>query len=163
MSEKEKIKAGDHIGHVVAWGILEGKQAPQVFAQMDIGLSWFGSLKEGRAREITLESLVTMGFKGDDLMQLVRNPDSALDKTKDLRLVVEYDAQNTDKNGDPRAVIRWVNEIGGFKNQMDESNALKALSGMKVKGDLMKIRQEKGVKAEPAPQTDMGDDEEIPF
>ena len=156
---KELLKAGDHIGHVIAWGVLEGKKAPRVFAQMDVGLSWFGSLAEGRAREITLEALVTMGFNGDDLSDLVKNP-NALDKNKDLRLVVEHEPHY--ETGVLQANIKWVNEVsGGFKTQMDEGSALKALGSMKVKGDLIKIRNEKGVTV--SETASPADSEEIPF
>lgn len=166
MIDEQKIKAGDHVGQVQAWGILEGKKAPQVFVKMSIGLTWFGSLAEGRAREITLEALVTMGFQGDELEDLVKDPFNALDKTRDLRLVVEYEA---DKNGDMKPRIRWVNDLlgPGFKNQLDEGNALKALSNMKVKGDLLKIRKDKNVSNEPkreyVPEGSQPEAGDIPF
>lgn len=163
----EQITAGDHVGQVVSWGLLEGKKAPQVFVKMDIGLTWFGSLAEGRAREITLEALVTMGFQGDDLSDLLKYPENALDKNRDLRLVVEYEP---DGNGEPKPRIRWVNDVNGgkFKNQLGEVDALKALSGLKVKGDLMKIRKDRGLDNEPKRQLNVpaGSEptaEEIPF
>jgi len=160
---EEKIKAGNHIGQVTAWGVLEGKQAPQVFVKTTIGLTWFGSLSE-RALNITLKSLVTMGFMGDDLSELVKNQENALDKNKDLELVVEYETYN----GETRPKIKWVNDLGGgFKNQMDSGTAVKALSGLKVKGDLMKIRQEKGITVNQVSQTFGGAnfdaDNDIPF
>ncbi len=158
MSNEPKLNAGDHIGHVVNWGLSETNGGnPQVYVAMDVGLTWFGYLNEGRAREITLEALVTMGFKGDDLADLVRNPVDALDKNKDLSLVVEHRTYK----GKTKAEIIWVNEIGGgIKNKLDEADALKALSNLKVAGDLMKIRQEKGVKTESPAQETAGD---IPF
>lgn len=144
MENENKIKAGDHIGHVQSWGISKTNAGnPQVFARFDIGLTWWGTLKEGRGREISLESLVVMGFKGDDLADLVRDPMGALDKDKDLRLVVEYEA---DQSGELKPRIKWINDVAGpMKNQMNETDALAALANLKVAGDLMKIRKDKGV------------------
>lgn len=161
----EKFIVGDNVGKPLAWGILEGKKAPQVYVKTSIGLSWFGSLAEGKAMEITLTALVNMGFKYDSLDMLVKDPDGALDKNKDVIFVVEYDENRMDpKTGDPVPKIRWVNSLGGgFKKQMNEKDALAALSSLKVKGDLMAIREEMGVQkplpTESAPQPS-GD---IPF
>lgn len=156
-----KIQAGRHIAHPQAWGVRETKSGdPQIYVKFDLGLTWFGSLKEGRAREITLESLVTMGFMGDDLSELVSN-ENALDKNKDVALVVEYEAN---QNGEPVPRIKWVNDVdGGMKGKMDATDAIKALKMLKVKGDLAHIRKEKGVSAESQPNVNVGKDDEPPF
>ena len=155
-----KIQAGRHLAHPQTWGVREtAKGDPQIYVQFDLGLTWYGSLKEGRAREITLESLVTCGFMGDDLSELVSN-ENALNKKKDVSLVVEYEA---DQNGEPKPRIKWVNEVGGgMKGKMDATDAIKALKMMKVKGDLAHIRKEKGVSAEALNVND-GKDDEPPF
>jgi hypothetical protein len=167
MKMNEKLKAGYHDAKPTSWGILEGKKAPQVFVKFDLGVTWFGSFAEGRAREITLEALVVMGYQADELTALVNDP-NALDKGKTVSLKIGYDPLKVDKQGEMRPVVEFVNEPGGgMKNALGEGDALKALMGLKVKGDLMKIRKDKGVENAPkrefVPEGANPTTEEIPF
>jgi len=162
----EILKQGDHIAHVASWGVRETKSgAPQIFVKLDNGLTWFGSLNEGKAREITLKALFVMGFCGNDLDELVTDSD-ALDVNKDLRVVVEHD---TDENGKIRAVAKWINEIGGgaMKGTLDHKSAVSALKGLKAKGDIMKLKKELNVVDREKKPTSQNDQEtsvdEIPF
>lgn len=143
-----KLRAGRHLAHVQSWGIRETQAGtPQVFVKFDLGLTWFGTLKEGRAQEITLEALVTMGFMGDDLTELVNN-ENALDKNKDVAVVVEYESR--EGKNEPQATIKWVNEVdgGNMKGKLDEKDAIAKLKSLKVKGELAHIRKEKGISEE---------------
>jgi hypothetical protein len=161
----EILKIGDHVGHVVSWGIREAKSGmPQVFVKTDLagGLMWFGSLNEGKAREITLKALFVMGFCGNDLTELVSDPE-ALDVKKDIRFTVDHD---TDETGKIRASIKWVNEISGsMKGQLVDADAIKALSALKLKGDILKMKQELKITDRPKTQAQSSDvsADEIPF
>jgi len=164
MSEEKndgKLRAGRHVAHVESWGVRETKSGGhQVFVKFDLGPMWFGSLNEGRAREITLEALVTMGFRGDDLSSLVKD-DACLDKYKTVAIVVSY--KTVDGKDEPQLNVDWVNEVdgGSVKGSLDEKSAIVALSGLKVKGDLAHIRKEKGIDANSS--VNKGKNDEPPF
>ena len=143
-----KLRAGRHLAHVESWGVRETKNGDaQVYVKFDLGLMWFGLLNGGRAQDFALEALVTMGFMGDDLSELVSN-ESALDKNKDVAIVVEYEP--VEGKDEPQATVKWVNEVDGgqVKGTMDEKSAIAKLKGLKVKGELSHIRKEKGISDE---------------
>lgn len=103
-------------------------------------LTWYGSFSE-KAQPFTLKSLLACGLKGN-------NPAGPLEIGKEVSIVVEHD---TDDTGKTRAKVRWVNPIGGYKNVIDNQEALMKLS--MLEGAVMAQRQKMG----------LVDSDEIPF
>lgn len=98
--------------------------------------TWYGTLKEGRGREITLDTLIRCGFKGDDIAILSEGHMSgALDHNIELDLVIENEVG---QDGKTYERINWVNLPGGsgFKNAMKKEEAVTVLKGMNLKADL---------------------------
>ncbi len=74
-------------------------------------LAWFGSFKEGKARDITFKTLIVCGLKSDDIDSLAEGPTSGLldtDKSVEIDIGVGFDS-----NGQQQTRIKWVNELGG--------------------------------------------------
>lgn len=97
--------------------------------------TWYGSLKEGRAREITIDTLLRCGFKGDDVSVLAGGHTSGqLDHNVELELVIENEVG---QDGKTYERIRWVNLPGGsgFKNAMTQDDAVQVLKGLNLKSD----------------------------
>jgi hypothetical protein len=104
-------------------------------------MTWFGSFKEGKAREITIKALLTCGLKGN-------NPAGELDIGKEVSIVVE---DEVGQDGKTRTRIRWVNPIGGVKNVMPADAAKAKLSDLV--GAVMAAREDHKIP----------DSDEIPF
>lgn len=109
-------------------------------------LTWYGSLKQGKAREITIDALLVMGLKGNDLSKLCDGPaGGALDVSKELLITVE----NEPRRDDPTKIdarVRWINEVGGarFKGMLDKAEAIKRLGGLNIAADIIERRQKTG-------------------
>jgi len=113
-------------------------------------LTWYGSFKEGRAREITLDTLFLCGFSGEDLSILAElNTSGALDCDQQVQIVVEL---REDLQGKERLQISWVNPVGGaaFKNRLTRKEAAIKLLGLNLKEELL-ARQNAGTKNNSAP------------
>lgn len=155
------IDPGRYLGKVKQYGIGTTKAGdPNVTVifgfkdnlNQERELTWFGSLKEGRAREITIDALLVCGFKGNDIGALAGGPETGLlDLNTDVDLVVE----NEEYNGKVSTKIKWINRAGGaaFKDKADPS-LIQKMAGMNLKADVAARRAATGVK-------DSGD--EIPF
>lgn len=117
---------------------------------------WFGTLKEGKGRQITLNALLTCGFKGDDLMALNDGP-ACLDTEKLVELKVELG--QPDSNGKRWANISWISTPGensGGPNKLDNAEAQAMLTALpSLKAELMECRQQRDAryasKEQPAP------------
>lgn len=150
----ELIPAGKYLARPADWGISETKAGdPQVFVKFEFGgksLTWFGSLKEGRAQEITIDSLLALGFRSNDLSELNKET-TILDTTKDVQIVVEHE----EYNGKISAKIKWVNPLSVGVKRMDakKTKSLKSLSGA-----VLARRKETGIEI---PTVD--DLEDMPF
>jgi hypothetical protein len=83
--------------------LLEG---PDEGKQID----WFGTFTE-KTVDTTLESLRTLGFKGDDLA-------SKQPLLNEVSIEIQHEA---DKSGKLRAKVRWINKMGRTESKMDDS------------------------------------------
>ena len=145
-----EIKPGKYEARVCDYGIKATKAGdPAVvvrFKTETFEYNWQGTLKEGRGREITIDALLVCGLSTDDLTQLADGVDSkVLDTEKLVSITVELERNTNDGKDYPK--IAWVNELGGggFKNEMTKEQAVAKMSGMNLKADVLKRRQEKGV------------------
>lgn len=149
------MKPGKYIGKVVDYGIGETKAGlPQVlvmFAFEGEEMIWFGTLKEGKGREITIAALLNCGFKTNEIEDLAQGKGSGvLDESIDVQLTVGEEA---DLQGVLRTRIQWVNAPGGssFRKKMAKPDAARVMAGMNLKADVLRIREELGKKAEALP------------
>lgn len=143
-----EYKAGTWMGKVTDYGIGETKSGdPNVFIVFDVemgdagvkSMTWRGSLKEGKAREITFKALLAVGFKGSDPATLLDGPDSgAIDLGRVARLVCEMD----EYEGKPFCKISWVNnpEGGAGVKRADAATAKAKMLKMNLAGDMARVR-----------------------
>jgi hypothetical protein len=151
------IPDGRHLANVINYGIRDTSSGdPQVSVRFKLiqdgsEITWFGSLKEGKAQEITFDTLQrVLGMQGDDLNALAGGSGSGiLDEKKDVEIVVA----NEEWQGKIRTKVKWVNEIGGFtKKNLD----IKATTKLKSLNAAFKARRkETGAKA-PEREEDLG-------
>lgn len=126
---------------------------------------WFGSLKEGKAREITMDALLTCGFSGEDLLAINDGPE-CLDTEKLVELKVE---NRPDQSGKVWANISWISTPGegSNANRLDKTEATALLSGYNLKADLMDRRQKRDAryqaKAAQTPPSSPIPESEVPF
>ena len=122
-------------------------------AQKDI--TWRGSLKNEKAQEITIDTLILLGFNGTELALLANGPVSnVLDTNKDVEIVVGEE----DFEGKTHTKVAYVNAVGGggFKDKLDEAGAVQKLQGLNLAATIMERRQKSGVKASSAtPKKDL--------
>jgi hypothetical protein len=84
-----KYKVDDHVTtKVISWtaGISKEKQTPFIRVSLEGGITWTGWCKSDKSKEITINCLQVMGFKGTDLSQ-IKN-DNALDTERDVVAVI---------------------------------------------------------------------------
>jgi len=96
-----------------------------------VDMMWQGSLKEGRAQEITIDALITCGLRSGDLASLSRN--TGLDKEKVVSVVIE----KKEYNGRTFDEIKWINEVYEGKEMLAEKDAVQKLSGLNLSGSIM--------------------------
>jgi len=109
-------------------------------------LMWFGSFKE-RARPHTIKALLYCGFQGSDLTALADGPArGALEVGKEVSITI---AKELDDKGTPRIRISWINPVGGvgFRDRMSRGELAGSLASLK--GDVLSVRQETGIKDDP--------------
>lgn len=110
----------------------------------DRELTWTGSLKEGRAREITIDALLVCGLKGDELSTLASGVEgSALSADQE----VQIDVMTEEYEGKAYSKIKWVNRLGGaaFREKMNHGMAVQKMAGLNLKADVAARRKETGV------------------
>lgn len=140
-------KPGTWRGTVKDYGIGETQAGdPQVFVQFSVefpdgaaDMTWYGSLKEGKAREITLNALLNLGFKGKDVTDLLDGPDgAAIPLGIDALLVVEPN----EYNGKTTMRINWVNRPGGggAVKRADANTAKAKLLKLGLAGELARLK-----------------------
>jgi len=122
---------GRYSAVVKDYGISETKAGDaQVFIAFDVThsegvspLTWFGSLKEGKAQEITLKGLLAAGFTGKDVTDLIDGPDGgAIPLGTEVSVVIESE----EYAGVTRQKIQWVNKPGGGGVQRADATSAKA-------------------------------------
>ena len=110
-------------------------------------VTWFGSLKEGKAQEITLRTLLDCGFSGSDPVDLADGTDShLLDVITPVRITIE----EHEYQGKKSLRVQWINRMGGraLEKKITKSEARIKLGALNLKGALAQARQEMGVKAQ---------------
>ncbi len=106
------IEAGTYRAKAVEGALGEtstGKeQVAVVFDLLDAGqkITWYGYFTD-KTLESTFKALRTAGWRGQDLSDL---SDLSRQDTPEVNLVVEHE---DDKEGQPRARVRWVNSTNG--------------------------------------------------
>lgn len=140
------MKAGRWPGRVKDYGISETQAGdPQVFIQFAVDgpegeetMTWFGSLKEGKAQEITLKAVLAAGFQGKDVTELVDGTDGgAIPLETEVSLVVEDDTYE----GKTRQRIKWVNKPGsGGVQRADATSAKAKLAKLGLAGKMAQVK-----------------------
>lgn len=145
------VKPGTYKATVISHAISETKaglpQAAVTFSFEADGrpqsLTWFGSFKEGKAREITAKALIVCGLKGN-------NPAGDLEIGREVSIVVE---DETGDDGKVRSKIRWVNPPNAVRNVIPSDMAKAKLA--ELEGAIMAARQELNIPD--------ADEDQIPF
>lgn len=141
-----KSKKGDPVA-VIMFEFSDEDQNPK-------RLTWFGSLTGG-AREITVRTLVTCGFKSDDLSDLTMGK-GYLASEKEFEIKVE-NKPNPNKGNALEPRIQWIGlpgGAGGFRERMTKEDAVKLCGGLSLKADFMEAREKLGIKkVEPTTMT----------
>jgi hypothetical protein len=157
-----KINEGTHQGRIIDYSITSTKAGdPQVTILFGIDpadgghyeLQWNGSLKEGKAREITFKALKACGLRGYDIEPLADGVTSgALDTDATVNLVVEYETNPDSGKQYPR--IRWINRAASIQNKFSRNEVKIKLGALNLKGDFMRIAQEQGITDPQKPKTE---------
>ena len=124
----------------------------------------------------TIQSLQISGWEGDDISEFADGHLHGLDRN-DVSIVVdveEYENDRGERRHSPR--VQWVNRAGGFLNKEAAMNKTAAATfGERMRNLVSKRREEAPApkpsaaqsppppQALPAPATDSGTDDEIPF
>lgn len=130
-----KIPAGRHLAKVIDYGLSETKAGDQqVMVKLKLSgdgseITWYGSLKEGKAQEITFDTLQrVLQMQGDDLLALEGGAGSqVLNETKDVEITVAHE----EYQGKTQVKVKWINDVGGFtKKKLDvqATSKLKSLN-----------------------------------
>lgn len=129
-----EIFAGKFEAKVVDYGIKQTKSgAQQIVVRFrwndEFELNWYGSLNEGKAREITVKTLEILGMSSNEIWNLADGIESGmLDTDKLVSISVE---KETGTDGKIYPKIKWVNELGGGGVKgLTKEEAKAALKGM---------------------------------
>lgn len=115
--------------------------------------SWFGSLNEGKARDITISTLKILGFSGK-LSDLASG--KGIDFNKEIQITID-DRFNEDRSKSYRGVT-WINELGRGAQVLAEADAVLKLAGLGLEADFASAF---APSTSPAQQSFTSDD--IPF
>ncbi len=140
------FEKGRHSAKVVDYGFKDTNNGdPQIFIALkgtenNEQITWFGSLKEGKAREITLKTLIICGFTGNTVAGLAAGLSSnSMDLSKELSIVVnphEY-------NGKTSMKVDWINlPNAGIQNRLTQVEAVQKVQGYNLEGQLMQLRRD---------------------
>lgn len=144
------VQAGKYTAKILDYGIGITKAGdPTVVVRFGFGqgqsLIWNGSLKEGKAQEITIKALLTLGLSNEDNLEaLADGIDSNL---LDINREVEIDVQPDTYEGKTRMRIAWINPLGGstFRNAMSKNEFKIKLGGMNLKAAVKAAKLERGI------------------
>lgn len=112
-------------------------------------MTWFGTLKEGKGRDITLKALLTMGMRGNDIEALAGGLDSnTLNPENPVNITID---EEPDQAGKYHMRVKWINSVGGaaFRDKLTKDEAKVKLGALNLKGAMALIRAETGIKDEP--------------
>lgn len=144
------ITAGRFNGKVTDYGVsASSNDNCQVFVVFDIAfpegehsMTWYGSLNAGKAREITIKSLLVLGFHSNSFDDLVDGKTSgAIEIGKEASLVIE----NEEYEGKNRWKIKWVNALNNGPKRIESGSAKAKLAALGLDGDLARIKAQSGV------------------
>ena len=151
---------GIFTGKITDYGITETKAGlPQVTVSFQAlvpatetepehkkSVTWYGSLKEGRAQEITIDALITMGYTSKSFTEI--SGGEGLNKDDEYSLTISTGPNN---EGKTVTTVNWINPLGGgaMKNNLAKEDAVKKIKGMNLDAALAMRMNEKGVKAAP--------------
>lgn len=143
---------------VLKSAITETKNGhPQVALELGVGedkITWFGSLKEGQAQDITLQALLTAGFQGSSLQDLNKEP-APFNPNQKFVIKVAKETYNGKEQVKVKGIYTPKNNT--FDNKLQSLQNLGALDGA-----LMAKRQEMGVDQQ-APKNYAPNANEVPF
>lgn len=152
------MEVGKHLALIVDYGLTESKAGNgSVFIKfMNAGgetITWYGSLKEGKASEITIAALLECGFSADDINGLSGGMGSNLlitDEQIDIEVRKEFD-----QNGVERLRVKYI----GSPKEIERMSAEKArtIIPASVNMALREMKKNKKPKAKKDPTF------EIPF
>lgn len=142
------IEPGMYNAKILNYGVKQtksGDAAPTIkFAVGSNPVFWQGSWKEGKPREISLEALITCGFKKESVRDLYKFADGLdsglLDISKEVNVTVEH--ETFDGKTYPR--VSWINQAGAagkFKNAIDSGTTKMLIKGMGIEADMMAMYQ----------------------
>lgn len=157
------MKAGQYQAKITDYGLVGNKagDGASVFVTFTVenegNITWYGSLKEGKAFEITYTNLLEMGFNGVDPTELSAGPDiitpekNKLITTDEIQIYVD-----TEVNHMGRDVMR-VKRIGEGKQleRLQKEEFKKRINSDKLKLQAMEILKSKKPRERK--------DDEIPF
>lgn len=166
------IETGKHLAKIVDCGIKKSKAGNNMaflaFELSETGqrITWNGSLKEGKAQEITLKTLLSCGFNGDweafasapAMNFIFANPD------KEFELVVVEE----EWSGKVFPKIQYINDpdnpYQGASSKVEKAEAVEIVKSMNLKAATIRMKQEMQAGA-PKPQTKKAanDSDDIPF
>lgn len=161
-----KYSVGTFEAKIVDYGISETKAGdPAPFIYLEVAfpegpafMTWRGSFKEGKAREIALRTLIACGFRGSDPAILVDGAEGgALPVGAVIHAVIEEDTYD----GKTYHKVAWINTPGsssGAPKRADAAAAKAKLLKLNVAGDLARLRA-----SSPAPTPALVGDEDTPF
>src|SRR5690606_18467371 len=121
-------------------------------------LTWHGSFKEGKAREITLKALALCSNKvqrGNELVpSIVVSGIDALADGKASRMLdvvnevsIDVDLDTNPRTGKTYPKIKWINPASGIQQRLMTRDDVKIkIAGMQLGADLIKIGQENSIK-----------------
>lgn len=152
-------------GSVKDYGVsLTKAEKPQIFVVFDVEfidhenqtytkpMTWYGSLNEGKAREITIKALVNLGFRGVDPSAMANGPESGpIDLGREAQLTVDEQEVVNEATGATRTVhkIAWVNAPGGGVGnikRLDPQAAKAKMATMNLTASVSNVKKEMGVK-----------------
>jgi len=146
------LKPGTYKGRIESAGFTDPQpgKAQQVAVTMactddgNLGetMTWFGGMKPGKNVEITIETLIKLGFKGATLTELASGA-KMLDTTTEFPFKVA-DETWTDNSGQSRTTTKIVSiGAGGSLKMMDPLKASTTIPS--YTGEIMQARQKLGV------------------
>lgn len=153
----DKIQAGIYEANISEYGIGPTKSGdPQVMILFNYNdlegtpheITWFGSLKEGKAQEITMRTILYCGFNGSDPADLAEGVSSGL---LDVATPVKITIEESEYQGKKSMKVAWVNRMGSqsMEKRISKSEAKIKLGALNLKGALAAMRQETGIRVEP--------------
>jgi hypothetical protein len=170
------MKEGRFLARIKSYGVGKPKandKRPPVFVEFELDdpsgergtIYWWGNmgdksnpLAKKHPYEVTIDSLLTLGLRGNDPYALAENAEGILDNTKSYQLVIE----DHEYNGNRSFRVKYINDPsqGGVKEALSHQEA-KALAGYNFAGVVAAAKKEKKIVDAPVTQNTNTDD--IPF